>query len=390
VATNIVKYDKIYPFNLLGDQKMLSKKLIPTLIISSLLAVACTQTVVETAAPTDTQTPFTDTESPVDTQSQAIEKVTQAEIKSQITEAATPTEATIPTALPVTLNRQSQSACLDSASFVADVTVADNTNFSQGTPFLKTWRIRNTGTCSWDENYSMVFVNGDQMNSPASIPFKVTDPGAMLDVSVDLVAPSVDGAYTGNYELHNAAGQLFLIDNTRYIWVKITVGTGSPQQQNPVAGTVTTTNTPVTNTAGSCTYTENTTLRNDILSLINAARSSNGLPALNINSKLSAAAMSHSIDMACHSSISHTGSDGSSITDRFNAQGYTYSYWNEAIYAQPPQYGGNAQAAVDWWLNDPTHRPILLSPVATEIGIGYALVTSSTLGGYFAVDFGAP
>jgi uncharacterized protein YkwD len=386
----MVKLDNIYPFNLLGDYKMPSKKLILTLIISLLLAVACTQTTAGTATSTDTQIPLTNTESPRDAQNQVPETVTPSEIKNQTTETATPTEATNPTALPVTLNRQSQSACSDSASFVADVTVPDNTNFNQGTSFLKTWRIRNTGTCSWNENYSMVFINGNQMNSPTSIPLKITDPGATLDVSVDLVAPSVDGAYTGNYELHNAAGQLFLIDNTRYIWVKITVGTGSPQQQNPVAGTVTTTNTPVTNTAGSCTYTENTTLRNDILSLINAARSSNGLPALNVNSKLSAAAMSHSIDMACHSSISHTGSDGSSITDRFNAQGYTYSYWNEAIYAQPPQYGGNAQAAVDWWLNDPTHRPILLSPVATEIGIGYALVTSSTLGGYFAVDFGAP
>jgi uncharacterized protein YkwD len=93
---------------------------------------------------------------------------------------------------------------------------------------------------------------------------------------------------------------------------------------------------------------------------------------------------------SAHSLLSHTGSDGSSITDRIKAQGYKYSYWNEAIYAQPPEYGGDAQAAVDWWLNDPTHRVILLSSQATQIGGGYAYVHGSTLGGYYPIDVGAP
>ena len=49
-----------------------------------------------------------------------------------------------------------------------------------------------------------------------------------------------------------------------------------------------------------------------------------------------------------------------------------------------------AQAAVDWWLNDPEHRAILLNAKATEIGFGYAYVAGSDLGGYFTADVGAP
>jgi uncharacterized protein YkwD len=60
------------------------------------------------------------------------------------------------------------------------------------------------------------------------------------------------------------------------------------------------------------------------------------------------------------------------------------------IDAQPPQYGGDAAAAVNWWLNDPPHRVILLTDKGTEFGAGYADVTTSTLGGYFTLDVGAP
>lgn len=334
---------------------MISKKFtIPVLLLSLLIAASCTPSSPPATVPAATET-------------------------STIEPGDTPLPAITPT---FTLN-QTQANCTDSASFVDDVTVPDGTKFDAGVSFLKTWRIRNTGTCTWNENYGMVFVEGTQMTSPAVLPLAATAPGETLDVSVNLVAPSEDGVYTGFYELQNPAGELILIDETRFIWVKISVGTGVAQGATPVAGTG-------TGTSGTCTYTENSVLLNEMFALINSARVVNGLPELTLNAKLSAAAMRHSIDMACSSRLSHTGSDGSYITDRIAAQGYTYSYWNEAIYAQPPEYGGNAQAAVDWWLNDPPHRVILLAPDATEIGVGYAYVAGSALGGYFTIDVAAP
>jgi uncharacterized protein YkwD len=274
-------------------------------------------------------------------------------------------------------------ACADSAGFVADVTVPDNTNFKQGTAFVKTWRIRNTGTCTWDSNYTLFFTNGTQMGGPASVPFTATAPNATMDLSVNLVSPASDGAYTAKYELHDASGKPFSIDGGRYVWVTITVGTAIASPTASSAGTG-------AGTSGTCKYVENATLVSQLLNLINAARTANGLTALTLNPKLGASAMSHSIDMACNSSLSHAGSDGSTIKSRIAAQGYTYSYADEAIFAQPPEYGGTAQAAVDWWLNDPEHRAILLNAKATEIGFGYAYVAGSALGGYFTADVGAP
>jgi len=41
-------------------------------------------------------------------------------------------------------------ACTDSAKFVLDVTIPDNSVISSNTAFTKTWRLKNTGTCTWD------------------------------------------------------------------------------------------------------------------------------------------------------------------------------------------------------------------------------------------------
>jgi uncharacterized protein YkwD len=370
-----------------------SKRLLPALIFLLLFTAACSPKIPQTGASTSSTAPAT---SAAAAGTSPLAPVDQPQ--------PTPTPPPQPTATPqaqAAPAAQSPSNCTDSASFVADVTIPDNSNVNAGSAFVKTWRIRNTGTCSWNEAYSMVFVNGDQMNSIASIPFKVTAPGDTLDLSVDLVGPSSDGAYTGNYELHNPAGQLFQIDGTRFIWVKISVSSGvaqkpvpagtnvaqqpgAPASSNPSMGA------PNNGTAGTCGYFEDSGVENDLLSQVNAVRAAYDLPPLNRNAKLSAAALDHSIDMACHSSISHSGSDGSSITGRIAAHGYSYSYWNEAIYAQPPEYGGNAQAAVEWWLNDPPHRVIILSADAKDIGTGYAYVAGSKLGGYFTIDLGSP
>jgi uncharacterized protein YkwD len=376
---------------------MSSQRLLPSLIIFLLMTTACTQTALPTGTPAAPISPQANAVAPADTQSQTMGTVIPTETKNPATETvppaetqSQPTETDIPSTLPVKLDPQTQSNCSDKASFVADVTIPDNTLFGPGKAFVKTWRIRNTGTCSWSESYSMAFVNGDQMNSPVSIPFKATSPGATLDISANLIAPAVAGAYTGNYELHNASGELFLIDNTRLVWVKINVSGGNDGQSTtaPVADTAAA--TPVSGTSGACSYFEDSAVENDLVTQINAIRADYGLPSLTRNAKLSAAALSHSIDMACHSSIDHNGSDGSTITGRMTAYGYHYSYWNEAIYAQPPQYGGNAQAAVDWWFNDPPHRVIILSPDARDIGPGYAYVAGSKLGGYFTIDVASP
>ena len=46
------------------------------------------------------------------------------------------------------------------ATFEADVTIPYDTAIQAGGAFVKTWRIRNAGTCDWDARYPLAFVDG--------------------------------------------------------------------------------------------------------------------------------------------------------------------------------------------------------------------------------------
>lgn len=119
--------------------------------------------------------------------------------------------APAPTAAPA--------ACYDSTEFVADVTIPDHTVLNPGQDFDKIWRLRNTGTCTWDSNYRIVFVQGDLMNGGPQPVRGVVRPGETYDMAIDQRAPSTPGKYAGFWQMVNGSNTAF---GTR-VWVKIRV-----------------------------------------------------------------------------------------------------------------------------------------------------------------------
>lgn len=119
-----------------------------------------------------------------------------------------------------------QGACMDRAAFVADLTVPDDTAFPANHSFVKTWRLRNAGTCTWDSSYALVFVDGAQMSgdSPASLP-EVVLPGETVDLSVTLTTPATGGVYRGEWMLQNGQGETFGLgdDGGDPFWVQVVV-----------------------------------------------------------------------------------------------------------------------------------------------------------------------
>ena len=98
----------------------------------------------------------------------------------------------------------------DEASYVADVTIPDGTIVQPGETFVKTWRVRNSGTTTWTTGYSLRFVSGDQMGAPNSVPVpREVKPGEVVDLSVTLRAPAQPGRHRSTWKLANAAGKAF-------------------------------------------------------------------------------------------------------------------------------------------------------------------------------------
>ena len=98
----------------------------------------------------------------------------------------------------------------DAAAFLADVTYPDGSLVARNSSFVKIWRIKNVGTCSWTQSYSLVFTSGDSMSGPATMSLAgCVNPGEYIEVAVNLTAPSKDGHYRGYWKLRNASGALF-------------------------------------------------------------------------------------------------------------------------------------------------------------------------------------
>ncbi len=126
-----------------------------------------------------------------------------------------------------------------------------------------------------------------------------------------------------------------------------------------------------------------------LLKLINAERVKAGVKKVASNSKLGLAATRHSTDMAAHNFFSHTGSNGTSMTDRITKAGYKFSAAGETLYAGGGSYK-TPQACIQAWLNSSGHRSIILSSAYTQVGIGYKYNAKSKYGGYYTADFAKP
>lgn len=108
----------------------------------------------------------------------------------------------------------------------------------------------------------------------------------------------------------------------------------------------------------------------EMLSLINAARREQGLNSVTFSSALARAAQTHVEDIVENNyGPTHIGSDGSSVGDRAEREGYPTRYVGENVAA-----GHNSvEETFEQWMNSPGHRANILNPNYTELGIGYYL-----------------
>jgi hypothetical protein len=214
------------------------------------------------------------------------------------------------------------------------------------------------------------------MSTSDAAPVPETEAGKPVDVSIDLVAPSSDGIYQGNFELRNGEGVTVPIGTERVFWVRIVVGAGGISSN--LQGT------PIVSQIGNCNYTLNDAYVETLIELINDARTHARLAALTVNAQLTSAAQGHSLDMACNNFLAHSGSDGSWIGNRLIQAGYPAQYYLEILAIGLPQ------DAMNQWRDDAEHWNAVLNSRVTELGVGYVYSKFSALGGYWTVDMGGP
>ncbi len=163
-----------------------------SLIILAICLASCqsgTPTILATSVPTDAPIPT------------AVARVTTPPPTPTPVPALTLTPSpSAPTASPTP-------TCATRAAFIADVTIPDGSVLAPNTPFVKTWRIQNSGTCDWGPGLTLAFVGGAQLGGPAVVAFPPTRAGATRDISLNLKAPPSAGAYEGKWHLRDPEGE---------------------------------------------------------------------------------------------------------------------------------------------------------------------------------------
>jgi hypothetical protein len=183
--------------------------------VSAQFSLELTQTAL--AAPTATQPPAntpTPENSPIPTFS--IEGTASPTPLGAITPLASPGIGTqpasiIPTATPLAgLATQAGPVCRDSA-FIADINYPDGTVVEDNVLISKRWSIQNTGTCAWDDGFSLQPVTGDAQGTYVidEVNIKKVEPGEIRELEIDIRTPKKGGEWGGCWRMMGDDGYFF-------------------------------------------------------------------------------------------------------------------------------------------------------------------------------------
>jgi hypothetical protein len=150
----------------------------------------------------------------------------------------TPTE---PAATEVTASPTVQQC--EGLTFVEDVTIPDNTQMAVNQHFTKTWRVQNTGSCTWITTFYLGFAYGEQMAGQTRVPLKsAVAAGQTADLSVSLTVPNKTGKLTGVWSLFDDKGNT--IGKNLTVVIDIGAPTVTPTTNLTATDTLTPTPTP--------------------------------------------------------------------------------------------------------------------------------------------------
>lgn len=136
----------------------------------------------------------------------------------------------VPTSLPPTPTLAVPSGttqdiqCVNSLSFVSDVTIPDGTTVTAGSSMDKRWEIKNTGTCNWGEGYTLRLISGSEMGVEKEQSLIPARSGNQTVVRIVFTAPSETGLHRSAWQAYDPEGQPF----GDLFFIEIEVETTSP------------------------------------------------------------------------------------------------------------------------------------------------------------------
>lgn len=175
------------------------------------------------------------------------------------TATAVPEPTAVPTETAVITTTATLTDCTNIISYIDDITVPDDTVFAPGDEIVKTWQLRNDGTCPWTEEYTAVYIGGDDLIGPITQTMEAVAPNDTVDLTITFTAPATEGTYRENWQIADADGTPFGIGGleSEAFWLQVEISETAEPEATAEPGTAVIGGVVwrdyCTETAGNCT-----------------------------------------------------------------------------------------------------------------------------------------
>lgn len=99
--------------------------------------------------------------------------------------------------------------CEDDAEFVEDVSIPDYTKVERGETFVKIWRVRNSGTCTWTPRYDVMYAQGNPTEWESMAITEIVPPGQETEVGITIRSPEYPGIYQAWWQIADEKQEQF-------------------------------------------------------------------------------------------------------------------------------------------------------------------------------------
>ncbi|MGD8457411.1 MAG: NBR1-Ig-like domain-containing protein [Anaerolineales bacterium] len=117
---------------------------------------------------------------------------------------------------------------------VGSANITQGEVFEPGEDFEVIWTLKNTGTCPWDNGYTLTHFSGETLSasSPHSLGTPVP-PGGTVTVTLSMTAPSTEASYVSMWKMTSSDGEVFGMENPPDAGLRVSIevvqsGSGGP------------------------------------------------------------------------------------------------------------------------------------------------------------------
>ena len=99
--------------------------------------------------------------------------------------------------------------CINQLTYEKDLTIPDGAFVQPGSSLDKQWQVSNSGTCNWNDTYTIRLINGDLLGAVSPQAIVPARSGAKTTIRILFTAPLEPGNYTSTWQAFDPQGQTF-------------------------------------------------------------------------------------------------------------------------------------------------------------------------------------